>query len=80
MTASVTEMLQELNWATLELGKKRIRLTMLYKMHNGLALKLPPAAGRRSRHLHKSYVNKLPPIFLFPRDNKRMEQLVTGFS
>ena len=62
-TSSVTEMLQELNWDTLELRRKRSRLKMLYKMHNSLVdvnyhQYLIPA-GRQSRHLHK-YAYKVP--------------------
>ena len=35
-TSSVTEMLQELNWVPLEQRQQNQRLTMLYKINNGL--------------------------------------------
>jgi len=35
-SASVTEMLKQLDWETLELRRKKARLTMLYKMHCNL--------------------------------------------
>ena len=35
-SASVTEMLKQLDWETLELCRKKARLTMLYKMHCNL--------------------------------------------
>lgn len=35
-SASVTEMLKQLDWDTLELRRKKARLTMLYKMRHNL--------------------------------------------
>lgn len=56
-SASVTEMLKQLDWDTLELRKKKSRQTMLYKMHHNLVAidqqKCLKPAGRYSRHTHR---------------------------
>ena len=56
-TASVKEMLEQLDWETLELRRRKARLTMLYKMHYNLVeidhQKYLELAGRSSRHMHK---------------------------
>ena len=56
-TASVKEMLEQLDWETLELRRRKARLTMLYKMHYNLVeidhQKYLEPAGRSSRHMHK---------------------------
>ena len=56
-TDSVTNMLQELNWDTLESRRKKSRLTMLYKFHNNLldsdCHKYLAPVDRPSRHWHK---------------------------
>ena len=55
-TASVKEMLEQLDWETLELRRRKARLTMLYKMHYNLVeidhQKYLEPAGRSSRHMH----------------------------
>ena len=56
-SASVTEMLKQLDWETLELCRKKARLTMLYKMHCNLVamdqqIYLEPASWS-SRHMHR---------------------------
>ena len=61
--ASVKEMLEQLDWETLELRRKKARLTMLYKMHYNLVeidhQKYLEPAGRSSRHMHK-FSYKIP--------------------
>ena len=56
-TASVKEMLEQLDWETLEQRRRKARLTMLYKMHYNLVeidhQKYLEPAGRSSRHMHK---------------------------
>ena len=55
--ATFTEMLKQLDWETLELRRKRARLTMLHKMHCKLVVidqqKYLEPAGRSSRHTHR---------------------------
>ena len=55
--ASVTEMLKQLDWETLELRRRKARLIMLYKMHCNLVeidqQKYLKPAGCSSRHMHK---------------------------
>ena len=53
-TDSVSSMLKELNWETLEHRRKKARLTMLYKIHNGQVhvkfnkmIRLKERTGRR---------------------------------
>ena len=54
---SVTEMLKQLDWETLELHRRKARLIMLYKMHCNLVeidqQKYLEPAGCSSRHMHK---------------------------
>ena len=56
-SASVTEMLKQLDWETLELCRKKARLIMLYKMHCNLVeiaqQKYLEPTGCSSRHMHK---------------------------
>ena len=56
-SASVTEMLKQLVWETLELRRKKARLIMLYKMHRNLVeiaqQKYLEPTGCSSRHMHK---------------------------
>ena len=56
-SASVTEMLKQLDWETLELRRKKARLIMLYKMHCNLVemaqQKYLEPTGCSSRHMHK---------------------------
>ena len=58
-SASVTEMLKQLDWETLELCRKKARLTMLYKMHCNLVAmdqqKYLEPASRSSRHTHRLF-------------------------
>ena len=63
-TSSVTDMLKELGWDTLELRRKRQRLSLMYMFQNDLAeinkQKYLAPKARTSRHLHK-YSYKVPP-------------------
>ena len=56
-TASIKEMLEQLDWETLEQRRRKARLTMLYKMHYNLVeidhQKYLEPAGHSSRHMHK---------------------------
>lgn len=56
-SANVTEMLEQLGWDTLELRRKKARLTMLYKMHCNLVAtnqeKYLEPAGRSSSRMHR---------------------------
>ena len=56
-SASVSEMLKQLDWETLELRRKKVRLIMLYKMHCNLVeiaqQKCLEPTGCSSRHMHK---------------------------
>ena len=60
----VTEMLKQLDWETLELRRKRARLTVLYKMHCYLVAidqqKYLEPAGRSSTHTHRLSRYKVP--------------------
>ena len=56
-SASVTEMLKQLDWETLELRRKKARLAMRHKMHCNLVAidlqKYLEPAGRSSGHMHR---------------------------
>ena len=62
-SASVTEMLKQLDWETLELRRKKARVIMLYKMHCNLVeiaqQRYLEPTGCSSRHMHK-FLYKVP--------------------
>ena len=58
-TSSVTAMLQDLNWDTLETRRNKLKLTLMYKVVNGtvdIEVKdylTRPARDTRKKHKHK---------------------------
>ena len=85
-TASVTDMLNNLGWDSLELRRKRNGLAIMYMLHNGLAeigkykYLFPESHARTSRHLHNlackvvsSSKNYHKFSFFLSKDYKRME-------
>ena len=89
-TASVTDMLNNLGWDSLELRRKRNGLAIMYMLHNGLAeiekykYLFPESHVRISRHLHNlackvvsSSKNYHKFSFFLSKDYKRMEQPAT---
>ena len=57
-TSSVNTIIEQLNWTTLEERRRRARLTMMYKIHNGLVnidsegKLVPPDRFTRNMHSH----------------------------
>ena len=88
-TSSVSDMLQDLGWRSLEQRRADARLTLLYKIHHGHvpinASKYLRPTTRISRHSHSdSYIplstSTSSPLVILPKNYYPMEQFTKSIT